>query len=167
MATRPSRSSGLGYIGRHRYLLMLDTADQAPHFRDAGTVRRTRTLVREAASHTAFVLCAYCFMPTRLCLLVEGESDTADLRRFVVLSKQRTAHRQRRLHAGKLWHAGYAVRRLDPLESVRQAAGELLRRPWQDGLVGDPREYPFLGSDRWSVEELLDGHGSALSTRSV
>lgn len=167
MAAARTGSGGGDHVGRRPYVLTLRTADEVPYFLDAATVRRTRALIREAASQTGFVLAAYCFLPDRLCLLVEGTSDTADLRRFVVLSKQRTGYRHKRLHARKLWRPGYAVRRLDRGEPVRLAARDLLLRPWQDGLVTDPREYPFLGSDVSSVDELLAGYASALRTRMV
>lgn len=152
---RTGRLRGFSYTGRHRYELTLSTSGERGCLRDAATVRRTRGVLLDAAAQTGFILCAYCFMPNRLHVLAEGATDASDFRRFVTLTKQRTGYRHRRLYAAKLWHVGYVDRILLPGETTRHAAQELLRISWREGLVADAREYPFLGSEVWSVDDVL------------
>ena len=51
---------------------------------------------------------------------------------------------------------GAAERVLRPHDDAKAVARYILQNPIRSGLARAAEEYPFLGSDVWSLEELLD-----------
>ena len=77
-------------------------------------------------------------------------------RRFCKLAKQRAGQIHARRTGGPLWQEGYYDRVLRKDEDLRTVARYLLNNPIRAGLVTKPIDYPYLGSDRWSVAEFID-----------
>ena len=94
-------------------------------------------------------------MPDHAHLLVEGMTSRADLRRFIKLAKQRSGGIHARSYGGPLWQEGYYDRVLRDGDDILAIARYLLNNPIRAGLVTRPIDYPHLGSDRWSLEELI------------
>jgi REP-associated tyrosine transposase len=155
---RPPRLVGFPYIGLYRYFLTICTYKRQPIFANPLIVTMALMQIRKTAAAQSFALLAYCFMPDHLHLLVEGTSDQADFKRFVRLSKQYSgiAH-ARRLGGGPLWQEGYHERVLRDAENLKGVARYLLNNPVRAGLVAAPIAYPYLGSDVWSVQDLITG----------
>jgi putative transposase len=103
----------------------------------------------------SFELLAYCVMPDHA-LLARGLAGNADLCRFVRSvqrhSGQAYAHKTHR----PLWQPGYFERVLRRDEDVITATRYIIWNPVRAGLVDSPRNYPHLGSDVWSLDELLE-----------
>ena len=102
-----------------------------------------------------FKILAYCFMPDHVHLLVEGLDEHADLRRFAKMAKQRSGASHAMSGFGRLWQEGYweTVVRLD--EDARKIVRYVFDNPVRAGLVTSPRDYPFLGSYAWTLDEIL------------
>jgi REP-associated tyrosine transposase len=79
------RIPGFDYRGVRRYSLTICTYARAHVFNHEGIVQSVLGEIERVAEAEHFRVLAYRFMPDHLHLLVEGESDTADLRRFVKL----------------------------------------------------------------------------------
>lgn len=94
-------------------------------------------------------------MPDHAHLLVESFSEQANLRKFVNSSQQRSAYAHACAKRERLWQDGYYDRVLRPSEDPKWVARYILENPVRGKLVTTPLDYPFLGSDVWSVEELL------------
>lgn len=90
---RPRRLSADDYRGPNRYSLTFCTADRQRHFTSAPAVDLVLGEFRYTAAHEGYAILVYCFMEDHVHLLVETESETADLQRFVKLMKQRSAFR--------------------------------------------------------------------------
>ena len=120
------------------------------------TARETLAQLARTASHEHFSVLAYCLMPDHVHLLVEGKTEHANLRRFAKMSKQRSGAAHALTGGGKLWQDGYYDRVLRTDEDVKQIARYILENPVRARLVKDPAKYPYLGSDMWILEELLD-----------
>ncbi len=97
-----------------------------------------------------------CFIPDHLHLLTEGLSEDADLRRFVHEFKQRSAFEYKRAAGQPLWQARYHDHVLRNDEATKSVAGYIIQNPVRAGLVEDPRRYPFLGSEVYAMEDLLE-----------
>ena len=95
-------------------------------------------------------------MPDHAHLLVEGVSDRSDLRRFVKLAKQRSGGVHARSLGGPLWQEGYYDRILRDGDDILTIARYMLNNPIRAGLVRRPADYPHMGSDRWSLQALID-----------
>ena len=89
-------------------------------------------------------------------LLVLGQTDNADVRMFVSTAKQRAAHAARRWIRGRLWQRGYHEHVLRGEEDLIDVARYIVQNPVRAGLVTSPDEYPYCGSDIFSLEELCE-----------
>ena len=80
----------------------------------------------------------------------------SDLRGFAGRAKQHSGADFALKHGGPLWQPGYYDRVLRQNEDARWVARYIVNNPVRAGLVVSPRDYPFLGSDVWTMDELLE-----------
>jgi hypothetical protein len=55
-----------------------------------------------------------------------------------------------------LWQEGYYDRVLRESDDSKTVARYLLNNPVRAGLAATPLDFPYLGSDRWTVRELIE-----------
>ena len=154
--SRPKRLAGFSYVGLHRYLLTFRTLNSARMFERTDIVGDALSQIRLTATLDRFAILAYCFMPDHLHLLVDAMNDEANLRMFVKMAKQRSGASHALRGLGRIWQEGFwdDILRIDddPLPAIRY----IFENPVRARLVSSPREYPYLGSDVWPVEYLLE-----------
>jgi REP element-mobilizing transposase RayT len=85
-------------------------------------------------------------MPDHLHLLVVGEDDQSNLKKFISLFKQKSGYRFKRNYHEDLWHISYYDHALRKEEDIEKVASYILQNPVRKGLVSDLREYLFSGS---------------------
>jgi putative transposase len=102
-------------------------------------------VLHEAALTSQFVVLAYCFMPDHVHLLVQGQEEAADLKKFVALFKQRTGFMHKQQTGRPLWQASYFDRVLRRDDDLQAIADYVLQNPVKDGLAGEVGEYPLSG----------------------
>ncbi len=95
-------------------------------------------------------------MPDHLHVLAEGTTIEADLRRFVSAFKQQTGFWFARQCRARLWQDGYYDRVLRSDEETPDVVRYILDSPVRAGLVMLFDQYPYSGSDRYSVSELAE-----------
>jgi REP element-mobilizing transposase RayT len=95
-------------------------------------------------------------MPDHLHALVEGTAEDSDFRRFVSMFKQRSGYSWRRENQSLLWQEGYYEHVLRSDEAYLPIVAYILRNPVRAGLTESPSTYLYLGSDRYSFEQLAD-----------
>jgi putative transposase len=95
-------------------------------------------------------------MPDHVHLAAVGETDGSDGKRFIRAAKQYSGYYYGRGGNGRLWER-YSYERVirDDME-LALTIGYLVENPVCAGLVAHPRDYPFLGSQRYTVAELLE-----------
>ena len=98
-------------------------------------------------------------MPDHAHMLVEGLGDDSDFKRFAKMAKQRSGGLYARKHHARLWQEGYHERVLREEDDARDLARYIVNNPVRAGLVENPEEYPFVGSDTWTMTELLESLG--------
>ncbi len=95
-------------------------------------------------------------MPDHVHVLVEGTTDAADFKKFIKRLRQSSgqayAHRAR----SRLWQDGYYDRVLRAEEDAKTVARYIIENPVRAGLVREVQEFRWVGSDRWSIEELIE-----------
>ena len=148
--------SGFSYLGRYRYTLTFVTYDRIRAFTDPAAVALVLAQILRTTTEKGFEIIVWCFMPDHLHLVVEGLADGSDLKAFAKIAKQYSGYYYAQAHGrAKLWQKGvndYIVRDdVDLLDRVRY----VVNNPLAAGLVSRPEDYSFLGSQRWSVEELI------------
>ena len=95
-------------------------------------------------------------MPDHIHLLVEGETEDADLANFVRVFKQQSSFAWRQEHEEQLWQRGYFDRVLREEEDTVTVARYVLDNPVRARIVESPQDYPYLGSLVMELEDLID-----------
>jgi len=95
-------------------------------------------------------------MPDHLHVLTEGTLLASDLPRFVASFKQQSGFGFARQYSARLWQDGYHDRVLRRDEETSEVVRYILDNPVRAGLVTVFDQYPYSGSDRYSVSELAE-----------
>ena len=98
---------------------------------------------------------AYCFMPDHLHYLAEGLTDRADLMRFTRAFRQGSGYQLRRTGHERPWQEGYFDRHLRDEEATIDVVSYIVATPVRAGLCTSAHEYPFSGSSRYRLEDLV------------
>jgi putative transposase len=151
------RIPGFDYRGVRRYSLTICTYARARVFNHEDIVQSVLDEIVRVAETEHFRVLAYCFMPDHVHLLVEGESDTADLQRFVKRWKQTTGFEYAKEHGCRLWQVGFFDHVLRCDEDTERQALYILGNPIRAGLTKAIGEYPFAGCVKtWMEPEAVE-----------
>ena len=153
---RPQRLEGFDYLGPYAYFLTFCVFERRPVFVTPGHVEAVLTQILRAAAEEAFAVIAYCFMPDHLHLLVRGETDVSNCRRFIALAKQLSGYHFQRAFGARLWQRYGYERTLRSDEATLPVVRYIIENPVRAGIVTCPSEYPFLGSTEYSMAAILD-----------
>lgn len=151
---RPTRLTGVSYVGYQRYFLTFCTARRHPAFESADLVETCLRQFRRAATAEAFAIVAYCFMPDHVHLVVCGMGEASDLQAFMISCKKVTGFEYSRRHRRRLWQPSYYDRVLRDDESTEAVVRYVLENPVRAGLAKEIGEYPFAGSDLYDATEV-------------
>jgi len=88
--------------------------------------------------------------------LFESTAPDCDFRKFASMLKQRSAFAHKKATSEKLWQDGYFDRVLRREEATLDVVAYILENPVKGGLCRGSRDYPFMGSTRYSIGELHD-----------
>ena len=148
--SRPKRLENFHYLGLHQYFLTFCVRDRLPIFRDRAISDQTLTQFRRTASLEHFL------MPDHAHLLVQGLRDDSDFTRFAKMAKQRSGGLYARTQHSPIWQPGYFERVLREEDDARILARYIVNNPVRARLVESPADYPLVGSDVWSLKDLLE-----------
>ena len=151
----PPRSVHLPYIGQQHYFLTLCTDQRTLIFVQEAPVALVRAQILRAAREGCFEISAYCFMPDHVHLIASGLDESSDAKAFISRSKQYSGYYFRREHGVRLWQRYAYERVVRDDDELALTVGYIVGNPVRAGLVTDPKEYPFLGSERYTISELL------------
>ena len=150
----PPRLPAFSYIGMYANFLKLCTHQRRPTFASAEVAMSVLTQFRESARSFAFEVPAYCFMPDHAHLLCIALSDASELLAFVADAKQRSAHRFSKSIGGRLWQKGFYDHVLRDDDRMLAVVRYIVANPVRAGLANGIGEFPFCGSDAYSMEEI-------------
>jgi putative transposase len=151
----PPRSPHLLYLGTHHYFLTFCTDQRSRVFIEQTQVALVHAQILRAARETRFEISAYCYMPDHLHLIVAGLDESSDAKVFISRSKQYSGYYFKQAHGVRLWQRYGFERVVRDDNELALTVGYIVGNPVRAGLVGDPSAYPFLGSDRYTLAELL------------
>lgn len=95
-------------------------------------------------------------MPDHLHLLVEALGDDCDGRRFIKSAKQYSGYYYSQQFGERLWQRYGFERTLRDNEATLSVARYIVENPVRAGLMKNPKDYPFVGSDVYSIGEILE-----------
>ena len=148
------RLKGFEYKGSYRYFVTICTSDKKPLFTDSTLVAWLIELLREQSKLFGFQVWAYCFMPDHLHLLIQGEHDDSDMRRFVSAYKQQAGFYYKKKTGSSLWQINYYEHVLRKVEDTKGVAYYIFNNPVRKKLVTDFKDYAFLGSFEFDVMQM-------------
>jgi putative transposase len=154
---RPSRVQGFDYRGLYQYFLTFCTFERRHVLCDATVAPLVLLHFRRTACVRKFAILAYCLMPDHVHLLVEGLAEKSDLRKFAKRMKQSSGQAYANHAKRPLWQEGYFDRVLRNNEDATDVARYIIANPLRAGLVSKLSDYSYIGSDVWSLDELIDG----------
>jgi putative transposase len=157
--SRPRRIPNHPYTGIQRYFLTICTHNRTEFLRDTETVEMVVDRFLRTSREQRIAIVAYCVMPDHVHLLVDGESDDADLTQFVKLAKQHTGYWFKRKQGKRLWQKGYYEHVLRDEERTENVVLYIIANPVRKNMVERPLDYPHWGSGLYSREELLHSIG--------
>ena len=95
-------------------------------------------------------------MPDHLHILAEGLTPHSDLEKCAAMFRQRTGYAHHQTHKNRLWQDGCYDHILREEEITLVVARYIVANPLRDGRCEDVRRYPFVGSSRYSIDQLAD-----------
>ena len=163
----PAFCSTFDYIGRVSYFLTFKTSERREIFHSAAVVELVLQQFSRASGESQFEILVYCFMPDHVHLIVRGLDTSSDAKAFIKLAKQYSGFYYARSGAStRLWqrygHDRIIRDDVELLDRIRY----VVNNPVAAGLVRTPEEYPFLGSLRWTMAELMAVCGGGIPCRS-
>ena len=151
----PPHLRDFSYVGRHSYALEFTTFDRRELFQDPETVRLTLEQFLRAGAERGFALAAYCFMPDHVHLVIDGKRDDADGKAFIKAAKQYSNYYFKQARKETLFQRyGYERAIRSDIERGLTIA-YVVANPVVAGLVTRAADYPFLGSEIYSMDELI------------
>ena len=153
----PGHLKTFDYVGLYRYFLTFCCHARRPVFTSQPAVGLVLSQILRAGDDERFAVAAYCFMPDHVHLLVEALSDSSDARRFIARAKQLAGFHYAAAHRRKLWQRYSFEHVLRDDEDTRRVARYILENPVRGGLVRCPKDYPFVGSCLFTIDEILEG----------
>ncbi|MEO6222841.1 MAG: transposase [Vicinamibacterales bacterium] len=146
---RPSRLTTFDYVGSARYFLTMCCKDRLGHFRDPVIANVTNLELLRISTRRKFAVLAYCLMPDHLHALIEGTSNDADFKSFVLVLRRRTTIATKFNCPRGLWQDGYHERVLRKAENTQRVTDYILNNPVRAGLVDRAVDYPLSWSCTW------------------
>jgi putative transposase len=151
----PKHLPDFPYLGKLSYALEFTTEKRALLFKETAAIDLVVQQFLRAARERGFVIVTYCLMPDHAHLVVDGERDDSDGLAFIKLAKQYSAYDFKQAYRHRLWQR-YGHERFIRDDTERALTIRyLLANPVKAGLVSDPREYHGLGSQRYTIDELM------------
>jgi REP-associated tyrosine transposase len=131
------------------------TFERRRYFEDASLVALVRRHLLHALEKRYGEITAYCFMPDHLHALTIGVSDDFNARHCADIFRRQSAYHFRQTRHGRLRQEGYYDRVLRKEEATPTVVRYIIENPVRAGLCLEADAYPFSGSSKYSLEELV------------
>lgn len=139
----------------HRiFFFTLTTQNRTQIFLDKKVVDHLVEILRNISEKENWLIHAYCFMPDHAHFLIEPTQENQDAIKFISKYKQLTGYWYKQFFGFQLWQKSFYDHILRKEEDVSSVAKYILENPQKDMLVTNWRDYPFLGSFIYNIDEL-------------
>ena len=159
----PGHLKAFDYVGFYRYFLTFCTDSRQRLFSISPAVALVLGQIEQITTQEEFAIVAYCFIPDHVHLLVEGRAEWSDCRRFIARAKQFSGFHYSRSFGGRLWQRYGFEHVLRNEETTLKVVRYILNNPLRAGIVTRVEDYPFAGSQMYTLEEILGAVADAES----
>ncbi len=98
-------------------------------------------------------------MPDHVHLVAEGEREDSSLETFIRSWNTQMGYAWRRQHPGALWQTGYYDHVLRGGEPLLAVSRYVVLNPVRAGLVLMAEDWPWTGSTRYTIGQILEAAG--------
>jgi len=133
------------YKGAFIYFITICTFNKQEYFKDSGTINNLIYYLKQESAQFNYSIYAYCFMLNHLHLLLIGD-EGSDLIKFIKMFKQKSGFYFKKRFGKLLWQRSFFDHVLRKRKHLNNIAGYIFENPMRKKLVDDFREYPYLGS---------------------
>jgi len=145
----------LSLYKKHRgFFLTIGTQNRTTIFLDNKIVEHFVEILKNISEKESWLIHAYCFMPNHVHLLIESMQENQNVIKFISKFKQLTGFWYKQNFGKQLWQKSFYDHVLRKEEDIKNVAKYTLENPQKDMLVTNWRDYPFLGSFVYNVDEL-------------
>jgi putative transposase len=134
------------YLGTKIYFVTICCEDRRAIFLDANRAERAIEALKRISKAMRFLVHAYCLMPDHVHLLVEAQSATSNLIKFVAQWKQSTGYLFRHELPRRFWQRRFCDHILRRPEDSDAVSWYIWMNPVRMGIVAEASQYPFSGS---------------------
>ena len=152
MSRRPPRLPPSSYFGPVIGFFTFCVHLREPFFINPVLCEAVLKEFRQATAAREVALIAYCLMPDHAHLL--GQMMHGNILQWVDACKQRSAFQGFCRGIRPLWQDSYVDRMLRSEDSMLDVAAYILANPVRAGLAREIGEYPWAGSDVYSIADL-------------
>ena len=156
---KPHRLDEHRYAGRISVYCTLCVENRRPLFSDPKTVDVFREKLFHHCRNRESTATVYCFMPDHLHVIVFGQSDEALPKKAIDGFKTSTGIWLKQQASESVWQTGYYDRIIRDHAEWSNTVRYILQNPVRAGLVESFEDYPFLGSQSFTWEDLLGNLG--------
>jgi len=156
---RPPRLKEFSYVGMYRYFVTICTNQRLTHFCEEAAAQWISAQIQQFFEPRQFAVTAFCVMPDHVHLLLEALADRSDFKSAMHHFKRTTGHAWKQRTRKRLWQEGYYDRVLREHDSDLEVVRYILDNPNRAGLTGDDKPYPYMGSSRFTMEQLREAAG--------
>lgn len=152
---RKNNRLDLSLYKEHRgYFFTINTQNRTQNFLDKKIVEYFIRILKDISEKEGWLVHAYCFMPNHVHILIEPIQESRDAIKFISKFKQLTGYWYKQNFGYQLWQKSFYDHILKKEEDIKGVAKYTLENPQKDGCVNDWRDYPFLGSFIYNIDEL-------------
>ncbi|MFH1576267.1 MAG: transposase [Candidatus Margulisiibacteriota bacterium] len=137
------------------YFITICTFEKQSFFTCEEAVKDVLCCLKQEADGFLFTIYAYCFMPDHLHLLLISDED-ADLVKFMKMFKQKSSYYFKKQNGKKLWQGSYFDHVIRKEKQINDIAGYIFYNPVRKKMVDDFREYPYLGSFMFELDQFYE-----------
>jgi putative transposase len=140
---RSIRLREFDYKGEYNYFVTCVCKDHRRTFYPGPLANDIIGALLNTADDKGFSVICYCLMPDHIHFVLHGNSDKADLVKFMQLFKQRSEYIGKRSGIEKIWRRSYYDHVIRKYESLAKIVKYVLDNPFRAGLVEEGEEYPL------------------------
>ena len=145
------------YKGKKYIAFTLCLKEKVQAFSDPSIVSVFTDILVTIITRSNCIIPVYCFMPDHQHIIITGTHDDSDLWQTIVRYKQKTGFWLSKNQPAVKWQKDFYDHILKTEKEVARQVRYILDNPVRKGLAESWEEYPFKGSIRCSLHDVLTG----------
>ena len=147
------RLKDFDYVGYAAYSITICCDFKRKFFESDKVVQKCISFLKECSDKYQFKIYLYTFMPNHLHLCVVGDSDNANLKKMIIVFKQKCSFWFKKECNLKLFQQGYYDHIIRKEEGIGKVMNYIAYNPIRKNLCENYCDYKFTGSFEFELSE--------------